>query len=899
MRFSQRLFLTLFCVLPCLPLSAQQSDSTAKKLPPTLPPAQWQRPRTLDVKHIALNLRFDWQKKQAFGTAKITLAPLSTISATQAITLDAAMMTINAITLSDGKSLKFDYENSDKNNNLKIYANRTIAEGEDITLTIDYRTNWVNVPDPNSLGGSTGKGLRFYDKTAVEPRKRRHCWSMAELNSNRYWFPGYDDLGDTRTSEITATVPKPLSVISNGKLLETRTNADGTRTFHWKMDTPHANYQTSIAIGEFHDIPRTASLGTQGNKQDAVEVHTYGFPDEKAATEASTERLADMVKFFSEKTGVKYPFAAYNQVVAHDLPWGMAGIGTSTLSENMIDDFGTHADFLYLWDWLEGEALAHQWFGNAITVRDWSDIWLHRAFSLYFSNLYCEYKNGREEFLLYNHGVFSLGSTFGDWNGGLRRPVVTKHYESAQAIATDNFAYFRGAVMLNTLRQQLGERKWWRAIQGYAKANTGKQVTTEDFRKACEDAAGEPLDWFFDQWIYGIGHPKFVVNKSYDAASKRLTLSLKQTQQRDSASAYPQTAYFQGKMAIELDGRVETVWLEPKAENTFTFAAEAAPKLVNVDYENAWLKEITFEKSLDELLYQLQNDADITGRRWAMGELSKLAKNEKTTSADKERIYAGFRAVATGKSYWRLKYMAILGLQGLLAPGSLSALSPSAPPTKSEAVRFDDATISMLLTVIKNEKAWTRAAAINFLGLTCDPKFADLYIGFLTNESDRVVNAAANALGKCKSPKAFDALVKLKDKPSWKNQSLISTLNGLKALKDPRGVELALTAFKDLASPRWTLAVPIWDYRIAAAETLVALGKADSAYPFALDCLKKAIADDDMNDIFNTILLITTLADPRGDEAFTLTKAKLKDDTNAMTALGQFEEQFKEAVKKK
>jgi aminopeptidase N len=899
MRFSQRLFLTLFCVLPCLPLSAQQSDSTAKKLPPTLPPAQWQRPRTLDVKHIALNLRFDWQKKQAFGTAKITLAPLSNIPAMQAIMLDAAMMTINTITLADGKPVKFEYENTDKNNNLKIYANRTIAKGEDITLTIDYRTNWVNIPDPNSLGGSTGKGLRFYDKTSVEPRKRRHCWSMAELNSNRYWFPCYDDLGDTRTSEITATVPKPLSVISNGKLLETLTNADGTRTFHWKMDTPHANYQTSIAVGEFLDIPRTISLGKQGNKQDAVELHTYGFPDEKAATEASTERLADMVKFFSEKTGVKYPFAAYNQVVAHDLPWGMAGIGTSTLSENMIDDFGTHADFLYLWDWLEGEALSHQWFGNAITVRDWSDIWLHRAFSLYFSNLYCEYKNGREEFLLYNHGVFSLGSTFGDWNGGLRRPVVTKHYESAQAIATDNFAYFRGAVMLNTLRQQLGERKWWRAIQGYAKANTGKQVTTEDFRKACEDAAGEPLDWFFDQWIYGIGHPRFAVNKSYDATSKRLTLSLKQTQTRDSASAYPQTAYFQGKMAIELDGRVETVWIEPKAESTFTFPSEAAPKLVNVDYENAWLKEITFEKLLDELLYQLQNDQDITGRRWAMGELSKLAKNEKTTSADKERIYAGFRAVATGKSYWRLKYMAILGLQGLLAPGSLSALSPSAPPTKNEAVPFDDATISALLSVINNEKAWTRAAAINFLGLTCDPKFADLYISFLTNESDRVINAAANALGKCKSSKAFDVLVKLKDKPSWKNQSLISTLNGLKALKDPRGVDIALTAFKDLASPRWTLAVPIWDYRIAAAETLVALGKADAAYPFTFDCLKKAIAENDMNDIFNTILLITTLADPRGDEAFALAKTKLKDDANAMAALEQFEGQFKEAVKKK
>lgn len=876
-----------------------QTDST-KPLAKTLPPAKWQRARTLDVKHIALDLRFDWKKKQAFGTATLRLAPLTQ---TQVLMLDAAMMTINAVTLKNNNQtatpLRFEYAGGDSDNNFKILLNRTIAAGEDITLTIDYRTNWVNIPDPNSLGGSTGKGLRFYEPTSVEPRKRRHCWSMAEMNSNRYWFPSFDDLGDLRTSEITLTVEKPLTAIANGKLLETRTNTDGTRTFHWKMDTPHANYQTSVVIGEFLDIQRTISLDKQAGKQSLVELHTYGFPDEKDATEASTVRLPDMVKFFSEQTGVKYPFAAYNQVVAHDLPWGMAGIGTSTLSENMIDDFGTHADFLYLWDWLEGEALAHQWFGNAITVRDWSDIWLARSFALYFSNLYSEYKNGREEFLLYNHGIFSLGSTLGDWKSGIRRPIATKHYDNAQTVTTDNTTYFRGAVVLNMLRHHLGESKWQRAIQNYARENTGKQVTTEDFRKACEDASGEPLDWFFAQWIYGIGHPKFTVTQSYNAASKKLMLSLKQTQKPDSTSPYPQTAYFQGKMGIEVDGRIETICIEPKAENIFTFASETAPKLVNVDYENAWLKEITFEKSSDELLYQLQNDADITGRRWAMNELSLLAKNKNTADAEKERIYAGFREVMTGKSYWRLKYMAILGLQNLLAPGSQSALSPSAPPTKSESVRFDEATVSALLSVINNEKAWTRAAAINLLGLSCDAKFADLYIGFLTNESDRVVNAAANALGRSKSPEAFDALVKLKSKPSWKNQSLISTLNGLKALQDPRGADVALAAFKDLASPRWTLATPVWDYRIAAAETLVALGKADTAYPFALDCLKKALADNDMNDIFNTILLITTLADARGEEAFALTKTKLKDDTNALTALDFYEGQFKEAAKKK
>jgi aminopeptidase N len=407
--------------------------------------------------------------------------------------MDAAMMTINAVTMNNGKNpatpLTFDYAGGDADNNLKILLNRTIAGGEDITLTIDYRTHWVNVPDPNTLGGSTGKGLRFYEPTSVEPRKRRHCWSMAELHSNRYWFPAFDDVGDVRTTEINATVEKPLMAVSNGKLLETRTNADGTRTFRWKMDTPHPNYQTMIALGEFLDIPRQYGV---------TEIHTYAFPDEKDASIASTVRLTDMMKFFSDFTGAPYPHTAYNQVVAHDLPWGMSGAGTSTVSENMIDDYGTHADFLYLWDWLEGESLAHQWFGSAITVRDWSDMWLSRALPLYFSNMYSEVKNGRDEFLLYNMNFNALGTHLGDWNAGNRRPVVTKHYANVQDVVSDNHASFRGALVLNMLRRHLGESKWQRAIRRYVKDNLGKQVTTEDFRRACEDASGEPLDWFFD-----------------------------------------------------------------------------------------------------------------------------------------------------------------------------------------------------------------------------------------------------------------------------------------------------------------------------------------------------------------------------------------------------------------
>jgi aminopeptidase N len=395
------------------------------------------------------------------------------------------------------------------------------------------------------------------------------------------------------------------------------------------------------------------------------------------------------------------------------------------------------------------------------------------------------------------------------------------------------------------------------------------------------------MEWFFDQWLYKMGHPIFEVTKSYDEAKKQLTLKIRQTQKVDAQDAYPQVEFFEGKMEIEVDGRLETVWLKPKIENVFAFPSSEQPKLVNLDYESNWIKEIKFEKSLAELLYQLQNDRDILGRRWAMGELVNLAKNVATSSEDKAKIYAVFRNLIRGDSYWRLRVTAISQLQSLFAPA-----------TGTKPVSLDEATIALLQNVIQKDKGWVRVAAISFLGMTRDAKFADIYLNALNDESDRVINAAANALGRSKSPKAFDALAKLVNKPSWKNQSLISALNGLAQLGDPRGYDIAFKALADLHSPHWTLATPVWDYRITAAQTIAALGKGDAAYPLVLAGFKKAMAENDVHGIFYNVLLITTLADQRGQETFDLLKAKFRDDANTMKAVNQFETQFRDAIKK-
>lgn len=846
-----------------LPLLAQRpADSTQ------LPVPRLERTPTVDVKHISLDLRFDWKKKHAYGTATLTI---SLLTESDIIKLDAGKLTIHSVTLGNDSSLPFQYDGSDKNDNLMISLGRTYKPDQEMQIKINYHTNHVNETDPNNLGGSYGKGLRFFGPTFTDRRKRKQIWTAGIPESNRYWFPGYDSPNDFRTTEVKATVEAGLTVVSNGELIDVTSNGDGTTTFHWKKNQPYANHQTSIVVGEYVDLSQTV---------DNIEIHNYSYPDEIQAVKASTERLTDMMKFFSEKTEMKYPYKTYNQVFVQEFPWGGGHyMNSSTLSDNMIDDEGTHADFLYLWDGVEANDLAAQWFGNFITPKSWDHAWLGKSFATYFSNLYSDYKNGRDEFQLWNR-AFNHSVYLGDWYAGLKRPLVTNRYEDPGTMINDNYALYHGAEVLHLLRHQLGEANWWKSIGWYVKAHANQSVTTADFQRAIKTATGQDMDWFFNQWVYGIGHPIFQVTKMYDPVEKQLSIKLSQTQTADTTNRYTPVKYFRGWIDILIDQQLKRVWLEPKQENLFSFACQSKPQLINVDYGSAWIKEMKFEKSFEELLYQFANDKDVTGRTTAMNELAAIAKNDSTSTMVKQRIINNFHDVISSNSYWRFRLNALTQLRGIVK------------------LPYDTKTIALLEAIIRKESSWLKSSAIFFLGNTNDPKYVPLYLACLNDKSDRVISAAALSLAKTKTSEVFDVLLKLKDKPSWKNQSLISAMNALKTLGDPRAVDVALQALIDTpAKPRWTLANNSWDYRVVAAETLAAFGKGNLGFPIVYERFLKSWEEKEINDLFNNVMLIAILADARGLQIFEILYANFKDDPNALVAVRQYEQQLKEALK--
>ena len=824
------------------------------------------RERNIDIKYLSLDLRFDWKNKSAFGVAQIVF---STLSTTDRISLDAALFTINSITLQNGKPLLFDYKGGDGNDNLLVTLDRVYKPEETVILSIDYRTNHVNDIDPNNLSGSNGKGLRFFEPTFTDPRKRRQIWSMSEVDGNRYWFPGYDAPNDLRTTDFKATVANDLAVVSNGAFVEGKDNGDGTTTFHWRTDIPYANHLTAFAVGTFRRVDANAGQ---------TKLHTYGYPDENAAVIASTERFADMAKYFEELTGKKYPYPVYSQVTMQDIPWGVAGLGMSIQSENMIDDYGTHKDFLYLWDGLEGESLAQQWFGGCTTPRDWSDYWLAKGLARYTSGLYNENKNGKDEFLLWQHSA-DQASYLWAWNGGEKRqPLVNKDYEDATSFAAGNYPYFKGPIVLRTLHKQLGDEAFRNVVRRFVKDHENELVTTEDFRQAVEDATGKPMDWFFDQWIYGMGHPIFEVTKTYDVLKGELVLSVSQKQVQD--TSYHQSKYFGGRMTIEIDDHLNEIDIAPKQENIFRIPTSREPKLVHFDFESTWVKEIKFEKTLDEILYQLLNDRDPLGRSWAIGEAGRIAKEKNVKPSDKDRVVNALRTLAQSNAYWRLRIAALSQLQGILLPAG--------------STKLDKITTDLLLKVIREEKSWLRASAIGLLGQTRNPKYAQVYIDAFSDESDRVVNSAAVALARSKSPKAYPALMKLPNRSSWKNQSLMATLSGLKELGDPRGASFALRVLSEDTLARWYLPTPpVWDVRVVAAQTLAALGKGSDGFSLIRKRFDRSMEENDTFGIFNNVLLQSILGYPKSDEILTTLREKYKDDPNAMAAIAGYAGQFK------
>ena len=393
--------------------------------------------RPCDIVHIALTLQLDIAQQSLRGTCATTVRAVQ--EAVPGLTLDAVDLQIVQVRQAGGATLPYDYDGQ----RLRVTFPEPLHHDAPATVEVDY-----SVTKPRL-------GLYFITPDAAYPHKPVQVWSQCQDEDARYWFPCFDAPNEKATTEMTVTVPQPYFVLSNGTLLSTtRDEAAGTITYHWLQDQPHSTYLMTLVVGEFSEHTELV---------DGLPVQWYVTPGREDDGQRAFGDTPEMVRFFSQKLGVPYPWNKYAQIAVSDFIFGgMENTTATTQTDLTLHDARAHLDFSS--NGLVAHELAHQWFGNLLTCKHWSHAWLNEGFATYFDALFHEHHKGTDEFRYYMHQ--NAKAYFREDAEHYRRPIVTNVYKEPIDLF-DHHLYEKGSLVLHMLRYMLGDAAFWGSLQQY------------------------------------------------------------------------------------------------------------------------------------------------------------------------------------------------------------------------------------------------------------------------------------------------------------------------------------------------------------------------------------------------------------------------------------------------
>lgn len=530
------------------------------------------------LRHLRAQVRIKANEKAIEGLAEYNVdVPLGR----GYIELDAAEMRIVSVKV-DGQDARFEYDGR----TLRVYLN----PGSHM-VQVSYETK-------------PRKGLYFVLPDEHYRDRVPMVWTQGESEDNHYWIPIPDYPNIKFTSELLIIVPKTWTAVSNGVLVETR-DLGNEVLWHWRLDKPHSAYLVALAAGEFEVVREDC---------DGVIIEHYvprGYGDR---ARFSFYRTCDMIKFYSEYTGVKYPWPNYKHVAVSEFIYGgMENTTVTIVTDTTLHDEHAHCpgsrfpcpgmeDFTS--DGLVAHELAHQWFGDYVTTKDWANIWLNEAFATYFEALYMEHAKGRDEFLyeLYQN----LRNYLNEYGNRYARPIVTRLYRDPEEVF-DRHTYEKGSLVLHTLRNLLGDEVFRRGINLYLTRHAHGNADTEDLRKTLEEVSGQPLDWFFTQFVYSSGHPVIKYSWSYDPGNKLVKLSISQAQGDDSYPIYRLPLEFEIKYP---SGKVDIFKFElSEREATIYVPASERPQYICIDPQfKVGVKSVSADKGIEEAIAELSSE---------------------------------------------------------------------------------------------------------------------------------------------------------------------------------------------------------------------------------------------------------------------------------------------------
>lgn len=543
--------------------------------------------KSWNLVHTDLYVSFDFAQRRLEGYAQLTLE--LQFYPTDTVLLDAKHMLVHGIWLKSGKvktKLPFRYSDS-----LQLVVQlpetyKPAANGSKpvIELDIEYTARPYEVSSGGSSAITDDRGLYFINHDLADPSKPRQIWTQGETQSNSRWFPTIDAPNQKTTQRIHMTVPDSMMTLSNGLMVESQKNPDGTRTDVWEQKQPHAPYLVMMAVGQWAEVK---------DQWKGRPVNYYVEKEYEATARLIFGKTPEMISFFSDYTGVEYPWSKYSQVVVRDFVSGaMENTSTVVHMGGLQHTARQHIDDTYE-DYISHE-LFHHWFGDLVTTESWSNITLNESFATYGEYLWREFKYGRdnadgllEEFRFY----YDFVSRFGD-----EAKLVRYDYHSREDVF-DIISYQKGALILHMLRKQIGDDAFRAGMKLYLTRNSFKSAEVAQLRMAFEEVTGLDLNWFFNQWYFDKKRPEIALNSDWDAETSRWTLHINQTQTHRNTYVLPLTL----KWSVNGTVTSKNITVDSRIED-FSITLPAKPEWWLFDADNTLLADVTLQTNSPEEL---------------------------------------------------------------------------------------------------------------------------------------------------------------------------------------------------------------------------------------------------------------------------------------------------------
>ncbi len=582
-----------------------------------------------DLVHTKLKVSFDIPNEKLFGETWITLQPH--FYPTDSLTLDAKGMEIAKVMLNGEKDLKYTYKDS----KLKINLDKIYKKGESYMVYIKYTAIPSTVTQKGSAAINDAKGLYFINPRGEDDDKPTQIWTQGETESSSCWFPTIDTPNQKTTEEIYITVPDKYVTLSNGSLKTQTKNSDGTRTDYWKLDQKHSPYLFFMGIGDFAIVK---------DQWKNIPVNYYVEKEYEPYAKQIFGDTPAMIEFYSNLLKYPYPWEKYSQMVGRDYVSGAMENTTATLHMERAQQKPGQLIDENSWESVIAHELFHHWFGDLTTMESWSNLTVNESFANYAEYLWFEHKYGKDKAEDHRNGERESYLRGGE---NFSKDLVRFHYKEREDMF-DAVSYQKGGLILHMLQNYLGDDAFFAGLNLFLKTNEYKPVEAQQLRLALEEVSGKDLNWFFNQWYYGSGHPKLKLNYTYNETKKTVTVSIVQTQ--DSKFQFPLDIdiYENGKATRH------QVWAKATANNSFELPYKSKPQLVNVNPDNVLLSEITDNKTTEQYLFQYTNTPEYHSRREAIEKLADVqTSNSKAletllqaASSDK---YEGLRELAVSK----------------------------------------------------------------------------------------------------------------------------------------------------------------------------------------------------------------------------------------------------------